>query len=92
MDDALSRIEQYADRRIAHFDKREPARPFPTFSDLSDAVKALEKIVILYWRLLKGPSMSTMLPEILFDWKDVFRFAWEPRRLPESGTESRAGA
>jgi hypothetical protein len=33
---------------------------------------------ILYWRLLKGPSMSTMTPTIVHDWKDIFHFAWEP--------------
>jgi hypothetical protein len=76
--EALSGIEQYADRRVAHFDKRGTAQPLPTFSELSDAIKAIEKIVILYWRLLKGGSMTTMLPVIIFDWKDIFRFAWEP--------------
>jgi hypothetical protein len=61
-------------------------------ADLLSRYAAQVKIVTLYWRLLKGPSMSTMLPEILFDWKDVFRFAWAPRRLPESGMESRKSA
>jgi len=75
---AVSSVEKHADRRIAHYDRRQPARPFPTFGDLTAAIKALEKIVILYWRLLKGPSMSTMLPTIMFDWKDIFRFVWEP--------------
>ena len=76
--DASARLEEYADRRVAHFDKRGPARPLPTFSELSAAIGTLEEIVILYSRLLKGGSLSTMLPTIIFDWKDVFRFAWEP--------------
>jgi hypothetical protein len=71
-------IEAYADRRVAHFDRREPARPFPTFDDLTAAIKVQEKLVILYWRLLKGSNITTLLPTIIFDWQDVFRFAWKP--------------
>jgi len=74
---AVEKIEHYVDRRIAHHDKRQLARPVPTFSELTEALGALERIVILYWRLLKGPAMTTILPTILYDWKDVFRFAWE---------------
>ena len=75
--DAVEKIEHYVDRRIAHHDKRDLARPVPTFSELTEALRTLERIVILYWRLLKGPSMSTVLPTIVYDWKDIFRFAWE---------------
>ena len=71
-------IEEFADRRVAHFDRREPAQPFPTFDDLTAAIKVQEKLVILYWRLLKGASMTTLLPAIIFDWQDVSRFAWKP--------------
>jgi hypothetical protein len=75
---AVEKIEHYVDRRVAHYDKRDLARPVPKFVELTDALKALERIVILYWRLLKGPSFSTILPAILYDWKDIFRFVWEP--------------
>jgi hypothetical protein len=75
---AVSAIEHYVDRRIAHYDKRGIGRPMPTFADLSISLKTLERIVIFYWRFLKGPSMTTMLPTIQFDWQDVFRFAWSP--------------
>jgi hypothetical protein len=74
---AVGKIEHYVDRRVAHYDRRDLAQPIPKLSDLTDALKALERVVILYWRLLKGPSMSTILPNILYDWKDIFRFAWE---------------
>jgi hypothetical protein len=76
---AVEKIEHYVDRRVAHYDKRELARPVPKFSELTDALKALERIVILYWPLLKGPSMTTIVPTILYDWKDIFRFAWIPK-------------
>ena len=77
---AVEKIVYYVDRRVAHHDGRELARPIPKFSELTDSLKALEGVVILYWRLLKGPSMSTILPTILHDWKDIFRFPWKPKR------------
>ena len=75
----VEKIEHYVDRRVAHCDRRELARPIPKFFELTDALKLLERIIILYWQLLKGPTTSTMLPTILYDWKDIFRFAWEPQ-------------
>lgn len=76
-------IEAYADKRVAHFDRLEPARPFPTFNDLTAVIKVQEKLVILYWRLLKGGNLTTLLPTIIFDWQDVFRFAWKPENEQE---------
>jgi hypothetical protein len=77
---AVSTIEHFVDRRVAHYDKRSLAQPVPKFFEVTDSLKTLETIVILYWRLLKGDSMTTLLPTILDDWKDIFRFAWEPQR------------
>jgi hypothetical protein len=71
-------IEHYVDRRIAHYDTRGLAQPTPTFAELTQALKALEKTVVLYWRLLKGADMRTLLPSILFDWTEVFTFPWMP--------------
>lgn len=70
-------IEHYVDRRIAHYDMRNLAHPKPTFGELSDALKTLEKLVVDYWSLLKWESMQTILPTIQYDWKDIFRFTWE---------------
>ena len=75
---AVDGIEHYVDRRVAHYDKRGLAKPTPTFADLSEALATLERIVILYWRLLKGGSYTTLLPTILFDWQQIFRFLWLP--------------
>ena len=83
---AVEVVEHYVDRRIAHYDKRDLARPLPKYSELTDALKALEKIVILYWRLLKGPSMTTIVPIIMYDWKDIFRFAWDLKNTARQST------
>lgn len=78
LDQVVADIEHYVDRRIAHYDQRGLARPTPTFADLSGALKTLESIILLYWRLLKGISMNTMLPTIQYDWRDILHFAWDP--------------
>jgi hypothetical protein len=75
---AVSRIEHFVDRRVAHLDNRNLAQPLPKFFEITDALRALETIVILYWRLLTGGSLRTLLPTIQDDWKDIFRFTWEP--------------
>lgn len=79
LDQVVADIEHYVDRRIAHYDQRGLARPTPTFADLSGALKTLESIILLYWRLLKGISMDTMLPTIQYDWRDILHFAWDPQ-------------
>ena len=75
LDGVVKDIEHYVDRRIAHYDKRGLARPTPTFADLSSALKTIEKLVILYWQLLRGDAI-TILPTVQYDWKDIFRFRW----------------
>jgi hypothetical protein len=75
---AVDAIEHYVDRRIAHYDQRGVARPTPTLADLTAALQILERIVILYWRLLKGPVMTTLMPAIQVDWQNIFRFSWIP--------------
>lgn len=86
LEEAVAAIEHYVDRRVAHYDQRGLARPVPTFKDLENALKALEELVLFYWVLLKGVSMSSLLPTIQYDWQSVFTFAWIDRR--ESGVES----
>jgi len=75
---SAEKIEAYADKRVAHYDRKEPARPFPTFDDLTAIINVMERLGILYWRLLKGGSFTTLLPVFVFDWQDVFRFPWKP--------------
>jgi hypothetical protein len=69
-------IEHYVDRRVAHYDQRELTKPVPTFKDLEVALKTLEELVLFYWPLLKGFDIMGLLPAILDDWKEVFRFPW----------------
>lgn len=76
---AVSSIEHYVDRRIAHYDKRGVTRPLPTFKDLELALRALESLVIFYWTLLRGASIVELTPAIQYNWQDVFEFPWAVR-------------
>lgn len=67
-------VEKYVDKRIAHYDTKAPL--IPTFGDLSDALATMERIVILYTRLLTGKGYSRLLPTIQFDWTSIFHFPW----------------
>jgi hypothetical protein len=71
---AADAVETYVDRRIAHHDRR--ATDIPTFGELSAALATMEKLVLLYVRLLQGPSTDKLLPTFSYDWTSIFRFAW----------------
>ena len=87
---AVSAIEHYVDRRVAHYDQRGLAKPVPTFMDLEGALKSLEELVIFYWTLLKGASMVGLTPAIQYHWHDVFEFAWVDQSKP--GPDEATGA
>ena len=90
LDAAVSAIEHYVDRRVAHYDPRGLAKPVPTFNDLERALKCLEALVVFYWTLLKGGSMAGLTPAIQYHWKDVFEFAWVDQAEP--GPDEASGA
>jgi hypothetical protein len=92
LDNTVVAIEHYVDRRIAHYDQRGLARPTPTLDDLSDALKTLERLVLFYWVLLRGASMTTLLPTIQCDWMDIFTFAWVPRNEESSENVKSTGS
>jgi hypothetical protein len=75
-------VEKYVDKRIAHYDIKAPVGPPPTFGDLSAALATMERLVILYTRLLTGKGYSRLLPTIQFDWTSIFRFTWITQSNP----------
>jgi hypothetical protein len=71
---AADAVAIYVNRRIAHHDER--VATIPTFGDLSAALATMEKLVLLYVRLLKGDATMQLLPTFSYDWTSIFRFAW----------------
>lgn len=70
-------LEELADRRFAHRDRRPPSR-MPTFDELNECLDFLEKLVIRYQVLLRAMGTTTLVPTWQYDWKEIFRFPWIP--------------
>lgn len=71
------KCEKYADRRVAHFDKR-AMKNIPVFRDLDDCIDFLEGLVKKYYLLFRGASLLSVLPVWQYDWKAIFRERWLP--------------
>ena len=67
--------EDFADKRIAHWDKRYP-KSVPTFAELDDCLKLLDKTYVKYYHLFYAESMQTLDSEFQYDWKAIFYQPW----------------
>jgi hypothetical protein len=67
------KVKRFANKRIAHWDNRSIANL--RLEELDDCLKLLGELVDKYARLLTGTA-STVHPEVLSDWKQIFKVAW----------------
>lgn len=72
---AVEKHEEFADKRIAHRDKGEPD-VIPTFGELDDCIKLLDKIYVKYHLLFYAESIETLMPTYQYEWKTVFLEPW----------------
>ncbi len=72
---AVEACEGYADKRIAHWDKDEPV-DVPTFGELDECIKLLDKTYVKYHLLFYAEGMGTLMPTYQYDWKKVFLEPW----------------
>jgi hypothetical protein len=79
---ASKRCEDFADKRVAHRDKREP-KELPTFNEVDACIDLLDGLYVKYFLLFHASAMDTLLPTWQYDWKSIFRVPW----LPASGEE-----
>lgn len=70
-----NRCETYADRFVAHLDKR-PPKDNPTFQEFYDTVNFAETLLKKYTLLIRGSSLSSVTPVVLEDWTAIFRVPW----------------
>ena len=73
--DAGGKLEEYADLRIAHRDKRAIKSP-PKFRDSDAFIELLDKLYVKYHRLFHASHMDTLMPTYQYDWKEIFREPW----------------
>jgi hypothetical protein len=67
--------EEYADRLVAHLDKRWVKDP-PTFQEFYEVVDFAETLLKKYTLLIRGSSLRSVTPVVLEDWTTIFRVPW----------------
>jgi len=78
--DITLKCEDFADKRIAHRDKREPKAP-PTYNEVDDCISLLDELYVKYLLMFEAKAMDTLLPTWQDDWKEIFRTPWiQPTR------------
>src|SRR4030042_308372 len=73
------KIEDFADKRIAHHDKKEP-KSLPTFSEVDDCINLLDQLYVKYHLVFHASSMTSLMPVYQYDWKAIFEVPWLPKR------------
>lgn len=73
------KCENYADKRIAHFDKKTITN-FPTYEELDNCIDYLGELIKKYYLLFRVASLTRILPvsQNEYDWKAIFREPWIP--------------
>ena len=72
---AVETHEEFADKRIAHRDKGEP-EVIPTFGELDDCIKLLDRTYVKYHLLFYAESIDTSMPTYQYEWKTIFLEPW----------------
>src|SRR2546425_1871676 len=75
-----TRCEEYADRLIAHRDRR-PLPAVPTYPELHAALDFSEALLQRYYLLIRGDGLASVAAKVLHPWKRVFEVPWIPTRL-----------
>ena len=71
------KCEDFADRRVAHRDKRDP-KALLTFNEVDDCISLLDELYVKYLLMFQATAMETLLPTWQYDWKVIFRSPWIP--------------
>ena len=72
-----NKLEDFADKRIAHYDKRAPQH-IPTFAELDACIDCLEELMRKYWLLFKASDLGdNLVLEFTEDYRhEIFRQPW----------------
>jgi len=76
-----NKVEEFADRQIAHYDKR-PAKKVPSFGELDDCIDFLGELTEKYWLLFKAETIDLLAMPIVDHWEEIFRQPWIPPDAP----------
>jgi hypothetical protein len=68
-------VEDFADKRIAHHDKRQP-KVLPRFEQVDACLDVLDKLYCKYHKVFHASAMSSLMPVYQYDWKQIFTVPW----------------
>ncbi len=72
--EAVIKIEGFADRRIAHHDKREP-KEIPKFKEVDECLQIMDELYTKYHLFFYAQDQSLM-PVYQYNWKEIFEVPW----------------
>ena len=75
--EASAKCEDFADKRVAHRDRREP-KSLPTYNEVDACIDLLDELFAKYQRVFHAKASETLLPTWQYDWKSIFRTPWIP--------------
>jgi AbiU2 len=70
-----AKCEEYADRLIAHRDRRGISR-VPTYKELDEALTCVNDLLKKYFLLIRGNTLKTVTPVFQKNWKVIFEQPW----------------
>jgi hypothetical protein len=69
------KFEDYADRKLAHHDKRLP-KAIPTYGETAEYIGELGDLLKRYVLLFRADCLTTVMPVYQYDWKAIFKEPW----------------
>lgn len=75
LSNSANKLEEYADKRIAHRDKT-ALKEIINFGDIDDCIDFIDKLYCKYHLILLAVSMKSLKPSDLTDWMAIFDYPW----------------
>lgn len=72
---AASVVEDFADKRIAHYDKRQP-KVLPRFEQVDVCLNTLDKLYCKYHMAFHASALISLMPDYQYNWKKIFTVPW----------------
>jgi len=73
--DIAAKCEEYADRFVAHGDKR-GISSVPTYKEPDEAFAFMNELLKKYFLLIRGDTLKTVTPVFQRNWKVIFKQPW----------------
>ena len=73
---ATKKVERFRHTRIAHKNADERLVIDLNFSEVEEALKVIERLVIKYYLLLYKGGYTELMPTIGYNWEAIFRTPW----------------